>query len=225
MSAPIHIGVALTTLTELEGYPERNQTLEADTVIRKYSCGYQYVESLWPAMGSASPDFSSHYLIERKYKKIGKGHLAELTLTYRTNDATSILNANAPLPPDEVEYAVSTTERHLSAHPDYSVTWLGTPMTDGITDPYGSPTTTPTKPGIQSYFIPVAVYRKVSYTRTKPTISGSGNVATRNIPSGEAGANKWLKTGYNLRITRGVYQVSEEWSYLPIGTWDTDIYD
>lgn len=220
----IYTGVALTTLTEVAGSPERVQSLEADTVTRRYHCGFEQASGLLPAMGSAWPDFPSHNLIQRRYKKAGTGQYAQVELVYQTNDASSILNVNAPLPPDEDEYIVSTTERHLSQHPSYSAAWLGNPKTDNVDDPYGPPTSTPSKLGVQSYLIPTAVKRKVTYTRTKPTISASANVATRNVPSGEAGSNKWLKTGYNLKITRGVYQISEEWTYLPIGTWDTDIY-
>jgi hypothetical protein len=136
----------------------------------------------------------------------------------------SLVNANAPLPPDELEYIGSTTERHLSAHPDYVADWLGNPQTNGVVDPYGAPTTTPTKLGIQSYFIPTATIRKVHYSHSAPDMTATG-LATRNTPSGFTGTNSYLKTAYTVRITKGCYQLSEEWTYLPIGTWDTDIYD
>lgn len=220
----IYHGVDLSAgLQEQPGSPRRIKTLEKDSVVRKFKCTFGAVESLLPTLGTVSPGYPNHYLTQFEYGRTGEADITEVTLTYETNDSGAILNANAPLPPNEVEYIASTTERHLGSHPNYVVTWLGTPQTNGIDDPRGNPTTVATKPGAENYWIPTGVYRKTTYSHTQPQLSIQ-NIATRNIPPGETGTNKWLKTGYTLKITKGVFQLSEEWTYLPIGTWDTDIY-
>lgn len=236
MASAIYIGTDLSNqLVESPGSPERVKTGEKDSVTRKYKTRYGSVETLINGLGFTLPDFPSHYLTAYKYNRTGEGDFTEVVLTFETID--TVLDTNAPLPPDEIEWIVSTTERHLGGHPSYKPEWMGIPKTNGINDPRGIPTVALTdsnghpatnnsivaKPGVENYLIPTVVYRKVSYTHTKPAVA-SQSVATRNIPSGESGTNKWLKTGVNLRITKGVYQLSEEWMYLPIGTWDTDIY-
>ena len=223
-STALLIGKDLSTqLVEQPGSPERIVTLDKDQVIRKYKCRYGSVLQLLPLMGTVLPDYTGAYLIGFRYNRTGETDLCDVTLTYEANAGTTILNPDAPLPPDEVEYIAATTERHLSAHPSYNANWLGNPKTDGVIDPRGAPTTTPTKLGVENYLIPTGIYRRVSYTHTQPKLN-IATIATRNIPPGESGANKWLQTGYTLRITKGVYQLSEEWMFLPIGTWDTDIY-
>jgi hypothetical protein len=230
MPSALYRGADLTAqLTEKQGSPERSKSLDKDQVVRKYTTRFGSVESLLPALGTSTPAYPNHKLTSFKYGRTGEGDLTEVTLTYETVDIGSIINPDAPLPPDEVEYIGAVTERHIGAHPSYDPAWIGTPKTDNgsgtqIADPRGNIlTTTPTKPGLESYWIPTCVYRKVSYTHTRPAVSNA-SLATRNIPAGESGDDKWLKTGFNLKITKGVYQLSEEWMYLPIGTWDTNIY-
>jgi hypothetical protein len=224
MSSALYVGVDLTAqMVEQMGSPRRSKTLDKDQVTRKYTTRIGAVEGLIPALGTASPEYPDHYLTSWEYARTGEGELTEVTLIYETNDSGAILNPLAPLPPDEVEYIAATTERHLGAHPSYDPDWLGNPETNNVADPRGQPTTEPTKPGVESYLIPTGVYRKVTYSHDAPALSAQ-SMGTRNIPAGEAGANQWLKTGYTLRITKGVYQLSQEWMFLPIGTWDTDIY-
>jgi hypothetical protein len=227
----------LTQLVESPGSPSRVADLHSDKVTRKYRTRFANVTTLIPGYGTAQADFPNHFLVGYAYNRTGEADYTDVTLNYETANSGGGggLNPEAPLPPDEIEYIAGTTERHLGAHPDYSANkaWLGNPKTippgkksesDAIDDPRGQPTTAPTKPGVEAYLIPTGVYRKISYSHTLPQLSIQ-TIATRNIPPGESGANKWLYTGYTLKITKGVYQLSQEWTFLPIGTWDTDIYD
>lgn len=216
-------------MQEVEDSPQRKMDRTADVLTRKYLVRAAGIPSSIPAFGAADGTYTTHQLAASSYAKVPNGDLYSVTLEYRvpTYEGNCLI-ATAPLPPDEVEYIAGTTERHIGAHPSYQAAWLGTPTTTGVAgataDPRGIPTTTATKPGKENYLIPTGIYRKTSYTHVKPQMSIQ-KIGKRNIPSGETGTNQWLYTGYTLRITKGVYQVSEEWTFLPIGTWDTDIYE
>lgn len=244
----IYFGTDLTTqLVEIAGSPTRQKNLEADVVTRKFKTAFDAVESLIPLFNTTSPGYPNHFLTSFSYSRTGEGSITDVTLTYETIDESTILNLNAPLPPDETEFIVGTTERHIGALTNaagvrlYKPQWLGKPTVDGLStgrrDPRGTPSVHVTdedgeaisydgiltKPGVESYLIPTAIYRKISWTHIKPALNTQG-VGTRNIPPGELGTNQWLKTGYTLKIMKGVYQTSEEWTMLPLGKWDTDIY-
>lgn len=228
----IYIGTDMTNqLVEIAGSPSRAKTLTDDTVTRKYKTLFTNVDTLIPGIGSSRTDYPNHFLSEWSYARTGEGTYTEVTLIYKVV-VGSIINPTAPLPPDEVEYIAGTTRRHLGTHPSYAANkaWLGTPKTTppgggtAVDDPLGQPTVAPTKPGVSDYLIPTGVYRRVTYSHSQPALSIQ-SIATRNIPPGESGANRWLLTGYTLKIVKGVYQLSQEWTFLPIGTWDPDIYN
>lgn len=237
MATPEYFGSISTALIEVSGSPQRSASVRdgKDQVTRRYKCRASGITSSIPAYNSADTTYTTHLLTSFQYNATGEGDLYDVTLVYETDDSLGGggLNPDAPLPPDELEYIAGTTERHIGSHPEYDPAWLGNPKSlppgekntsATVDDPRGQPTTEPTKPGVEAYLIPTGVLRKTTYSHTKPFLNNQA-IATRNIPTGEAGENKWLYTGYTLKITKGVYQLSQEWTYLPIGTWDTDIYD
>lgn len=222
MSA-IHYGGLSSTLFETAGSPHRVQTVDADVVTRTFKVRVAGITGGLPAFGSADSVYTDHYVSRIDYKATGEDDIYEVTIDYSVLGSGGTLNPNAPLPVDEVEYIAGTTERHIGAHPSYDPAWLGNPKTDGVADPRGNPTTEPTKKGVENYLIPTGIYRKTSYSHTKPDLNIQ-DIGKRKIPTGESGSDRWLYTGYTLKITKGVYQLSEEYTFLPIGTWDTDIY-
>ena len=85
-----------------------------------------------------------------------------------------------------------------------------------------------TKPGITSYYIPMPVYERRSYTSFF-TFSQSNivdNVGTRNSPTGLTGGvtDNWLKIEKQITEIGDDAEIVERWQYHPAG-WDTDIYD
>lgn len=231
MASVVRYGVDISTqMVETIDSPSRERTYNEDTVHRRYVTHIGAVDTLVPAIGTTGPDYPSHLLDKISWKKQNADE-ALVELTYKMPVDTFVSPTPVTLPPDEIEYVGSTVERHIGSHPSYSAAWLGTPTTNGLVsgvpDVRGKPSSTITKPGVESYLIPSIVYRRKHYIASGPVIgTGTTGIATRDIPPSESGSNKWLKTSYTARKnqSQGWWEVQEEWTYLPIGTWDTDLY-
>ena len=233
MASVVRYGVDISTqLVETIDSPSREITYNEDTVHRRYVTHIGAVDTLIPVIGSTGPDYPSHLLDKIAWKKQNADE-AMVELTYKMPVDTFISPTPTTLPPDEIEYVGSTVERHVGSHPSYSTLWIGMPKSKHpgtgalIDDPRGTPTTAPTKPGVESYLIPSVVFRRKHYIASGPVIgTGTTGIATRDIPPSESGSNKWLKTSYTARKnqSQGWWEVQEEWTYLPVGTWDTDLY-
>jgi hypothetical protein len=223
-----------TVLQENENTGPRKISANEDTMTKTFNSTLDAYEALIPAIGS---DLSAIGYPDHKVEEINvspvRARQVQVSLVYKKTPPVITLPPPTTLPATEIEYDGGTEQRHLGAHPSYVTTWLGTPKSKHpstgalIDDPLGTPTIAPTKPGVTGYLIPTIIFRQKRSVASGPAVgTTSTDLGKLDEPPGETGTNRWLKTGYKARKNKAqnYWEITEEWTFNPLGTWDTDIY-
>lgn len=147
------------------------------------------------------------------------------------------------IPEPTYELATSLSTEPIQTHPDFTSVLAGTPAaplngaifvdaytgwqsenTDAVFKEFKAGDGM-TKAGVDSYLVPGAEWRKMSFQQTRPT--GIRDVGTIDSPSGPAptvSGRDWLAWSESYLRRGNIYQLSTVWKLSGRNGWDDEIY-
>ena len=170
-----------------------------------------------PFSSTVTPPLTLGVLPRRSVQTQTQGGKKTVTAIYSENPLDLSIT---PSPNRAVIRSTDATAQEvpIEQHPDYSDAQS---EAEGVPVVNGEP-----KPGVVSYLVPGAIYRRSEYATTANFSGMATNLGKRDTPTGGPSiGGGWIKTGIQIDENEDGSMVrTETWLWSPNG-WDTDIYE